>query len=211
VLEPPVRFAPSPYTQAELERIRGTLPSNSVDAAATAAILAARRFLVGRHLREKENTPPKPDPHQELWQFQRALEELRAAIRALSPDAIQHLASHPSPGAGRPPLRPYDVNLLLHRFEYDNRFAFRDLPERHMIGAAEKLEEEALIYRLWTAWRFAHGMRSSTRGWPAFRSACFEPLLGVRFRKELQPSARTERGWQMLRARAVVRWEGEKK
>jgi hypothetical protein len=132
-------------------------------------------------------------------------------IRALSADAIQHLASHPSPGAGRPPLGLYDINALLLRFEHDNRFAFRDLPERHMIGAREKLDEEALIYRLWTAWRFAHRMHSSTRGWPAFRSACFEPLHGVRFRKELRPSARTVRGWQMLRARAVARWEGERK
>jgi hypothetical protein len=208
VLEPPLRFAPWPYTEAELQRIRDALPAAGADIAITKTIFTARIFLVGEHIRRKHATPPKPDPRGELERILRASKELRAAIRAASLEALQHLLSHPSPGAGNPPFLPGDVRYVLLRFEHDNCVAFRDLPERDLRGAPETLREEALVYGLWTAWRFAHGMRPPARRWPAFRTSCVDPLRGARFPKDLRPADRIERAWQQVLRRARDRFEG---
>ena len=211
LLEPPLRFAPWPYTRAELDKIQGALPAVGADVATEEAMFAARRFLAVGRLRQKDNTPPKPDPRGELERILRLSKELRAAIRAASLEALQHLLSHPSPGAGNPPFLPGDVRYVLLRFEHDNCVAFRDLPELDLIGAPETLREEALVYWLRTAWRLAHAMRPPARGWPAFRAACVDPLRGTRFPKYLRPADRTERAWQQVLRRARDRVEGAKK
>jgi hypothetical protein len=211
VTDPPLRFAPWPYTESELTQIRAALPACRTDIASAETIFAARFFLVGEHIRRRYNAPPKPDPRGELEQILDASDRLRAAIRAASPEAVRHLAAYPSPAAGEPPVDPYTLNGVLRQFEHDNRFAFRNLPDRNMIGAPEKLREEALVFRLWTAWRRAHDMHPPGRGWPVFRSASVAPLGATRFLKELRPAQRTDRAWQDLLKRARERWEGERK
>ena len=211
VLEPPLRFAPWPYMDAELECIRDALPANGAAIALTHTIFAARLFLVAGQLRRNQAAPAKPDPRGELERIILAMTDLRAAIRSASPQAVHHLSSHPSPGVGRPPVRLRDLSYALHRFEHDNRYALRVLPQRETIGAPKKLSEEASVYRLWIVWRSAHEPRPPTGGWPAFRDASLDPLRDVRFPKELHPASRTQRAWQLLLARARARTRKRKK
>lgn len=211
LLDPPLRFGPWPYTDAEIDDIRKTLPAATADGAVKEALFAARWFLARMRLKERRKEPPKPDPHAELLRIRDAVAALKGAIKGASPQATQHLIERPSPGAANPPIRPLDLLNVIEHFEHDNRFAFRALPERDMIGAPEKLSEEALVYRLWLAWKQAHAARLPKDGWPAFRAACVNPLLSARFPKELRPARRDERGWQTLLARARSRREGERK
>jgi hypothetical protein len=211
LFERPLRFAPWPYTEPELTRIRDALPDRGADVAIIKSIFAARQFLAGEYLRRRDNAPRKSDPRNELERILEASRELRTAVLAASLDAIRHLADHPSPGLGNSPVRLRDVSIFLHRFEHDNRFAFRDLPERDMMGAPATLREEAFVYQLWISWRVAHAKRSPTRGWPSFRTACVSPLRDLRFPKELRPADRIERAWQKVLHRARVRFEGVRK
>lgn len=89
-VEPPLRFAPWPYTRAELKRIRDALPAGRACSALTETIFAARLFLVGEHLRRKDNTPPKPDPRGELERIYspRQSSEPRFARQAWRRDSI---------------------------------------------------------------------------------------------------------------------------
>jgi hypothetical protein len=199
---PPVTtrlLPPWPYTEAELQRIRDTLPADGADAIIESVILAATFFFGDRW-------PPQPNPYQELSQAVRASKELTLAVRALSAEALARLPAHPWPGT-RQPSHPYDLGGILPWFEKDCQLALQGL-QPAIIGAPAKLDEEAFIYRLWTAWRSAHAMKPPARGWPAFRSACFEPLMASRHPKELRPSPREERAWQSLRKRALARFEG---
>jgi hypothetical protein len=181
-----------PYTEEELQRIRETLPANNADGAIMWATLAASFFLADRW-------GERPRPYKELSQALRASEELTRAVKALSPEALARLRAHPRPGTSDP-SHPYDLAGVLPRFEHDCRLALRGL-RRAVSGAPVKRDEEAWIYRLWLGWLTAHGMRP-LRGWPAFRSACIEPLMNVRFEEELRPAERSERAWQSLLARA---------
>jgi hypothetical protein len=194
----PRPLAPLPYTEAELQRIRDTLRADGADAIIESVILAATFFLGDRW-------PPQPNPYQELSRALRASEELTLVVRALSAEALARLPAHPWPGT-RQPLHPYDLGGILPRFEHDCQLALQGL-QPAIIGAPPKLDEEAFIYRLWTAWRSAHALKLPARGWPAFRSACFKPLMSSRFAEELQPSRREERAWQSLLARARARFE----
>jgi hypothetical protein len=110
VTEPPLRFAPWPYDNAEIDRIRKTLPAPSAAAAIEEALFAVRWFLARNRLRESRNEPAKPDPHTELARIRDVADELLAAIKATSPLATRHLLDHPSPGAGSPPVRPGDLS-----------------------------------------------------------------------------------------------------
>jgi hypothetical protein len=210
----PRLLTPWPYTEAELQRIRNTLPAARAEGAIEWAILAAHFFLADRW-------GPRPNPYQELSDALHASERLTRAVRALSPEALARLPGHPWPGT-RDPSHPYDFGGILPRFEHDCQVALGRF-ERPVIGAPVKRDEEALIYRLWIGWQSAVapsgwpplgriGRQSAhARGWPAFRSACIEPLMTSRFATELRPSARTEWGWQRLLARARARFEGGRK
>jgi hypothetical protein len=191
----PRLLIPWPYTEAELQKIRDTLPPEGTDFAIEWAILAAHFFLADRW-------DPRPNPYQELSRALLASEALTHAVKALSPEVLAHLPSHPWPGMRASP-HPYDFGAVLPRFEDDCRLALRRL-KGVVIGAPVKRDEEALIYRLWSGWRSA----KQARGWPAFRLACIEPLMSPRFAKERRPSRRTERGSQSLLARARARFEG---
>jgi hypothetical protein len=191
-----------PYTKAELQRIRRTLPSGGADGAVMSATLAATFFLMDRW-------GARPKPYQELSRALRASEELTHAVQALSPEALARLTGHPWPGA-RDPSHPYDLGGVLPRFEHDCRLALRGLRPA-VIGAPVKQDEKALIYRLLLGWRAAHGGRPPARGWPAFRSACIDPLMSTRFPKEVRPAWREEAGWQRLLARARARFEPRQK
>jgi hypothetical protein len=184
-----------PYTEAELRRIRDTLPADGADDAIEWLILAANFFLGDR-------SGPRPNPRQELARVLRASQALTRAAQALSPQALVYLQSHPWPGA-RDPSHSYDLGGVLPRFEHNCQVALRRL-ERAVNGAPVKRDEEAFVYRLWTAWLSAHAMRPPARGWPAFRSSCVDPLMAPRFAKELRPSRRGERGWQSLLTRALA-------
>jgi hypothetical protein len=84
---PPVTprlLTPWPYTEAELERIRATLPADRADGAIEWAILAAHFFLADRW-------GPRPNPYQELADALRASEALTRAVQALSPEARARL------------------------------------------------------------------------------------------------------------------------
>ena len=200
--KPPVNprlLTPWPYTDAELQRIRYTLPADAADDVIESVILAASFFLGDRW-------PPQPNPYHELSQVLHASKELTLAVRSLSPEALARLPANPWPGT-RQPSHPYDFGGVLPRFEHDCQLALKGL-ERVTIGAPVKQDEEAFIYRLWTAWLSAHAMKPPARGWPAFRSACVEPLVARRFTKELRPSPRGERAWQSLLRRAQVRFGG---
>jgi hypothetical protein len=113
VTEPPLRFAPWPYDNAELARIRKTLPEMSAAVAIEKALFAARWFLARNRLREIRNEPAKPDPHKELARIRDAADELLAVIKAASPQATRHLFDHPWPGAGSPPVRPGDLAYVV--------------------------------------------------------------------------------------------------
>jgi hypothetical protein len=196
---PPVTprlLTPWPYEEADLQRIRRTLPADGADGAIEWAILAAQFFLADRR-------GPWPNPHQELCDALLASEALTRAVQALSPKALAGLPGHPWPGT-RDPSHPYDFGGVLPSFEHDCRVALRRL-KRAVIGAPVKRDEEALIYRLWIGWRSAAAARE---GWPAFRSACIGPLMTSRFAKALRPTGREERAWQSLLARARARFEG---
>jgi hypothetical protein len=186
---------PWPYTEAELQKIRDSLPAEGADGAIEWVILAASFFLGDRW-------GPRPKPHQELLRALLSSEALTRAAQALSVEALAHLPGHPWPGA-RDPSHPYDLGGVLPRFEHDCRVALRRF-ERPVIGAPVKRDEEALIYRLWIGWRSA----GAARGWPAFRSACIEPLMTSRFAEKVQPARREERAWQSLLRRARARFEG---
>jgi hypothetical protein len=210
--EPPVTprmLTPWPYTEAELRNIRDSLPADGAD-----DVILAASFFIG------DRGPPQPNPYHELLQALHASEELTLAVRSLSPEALARLQAaclealarlpaHPWPGT-RQPSHPYDFGGVLPRFEHDCRLALQGL-ERVTNGAPVKRDEEAYVYRLWTAWRSAHAMEPPARGWPAFRSACVEPLMAHRFAKQVRPSAREARGWQSLLERARARFEGAKK
>ena len=186
---------PWPYTEAELQRIRDTLPADGAEGAIEWAILAANFFLCDRW-------GPRPNSREELMRALLASKALTLAIQALSPEALARLPGHPWPGT-RDPSHPYDFGGVLPRFEHDCQGALKRL-ERAANGAPVKRDEEALIHRLWIGWRSVGG----GRGWPAFRSACIEPLMTSRFAKELRPSRRSERAWQSLLARARARFAG---
>ena len=190
----PLLLSPWPYEEADLGRIRGTLPAGGTDGTIEWAILAAQFFLSDRW-------GPRPNPHQELSHALLASEALTRAIQALSPEALARLPGHPWPGT-RVPSHSYDFCGVLPRFEHDCREALRSF-KGAVIGAPVKRDEEGLIYRLWIVWRSAH----VDRGWPAFRSACIEPLITSRFAEKLWPARREERGWQSLLARARARFE----
>jgi hypothetical protein len=206
--EPPLRFAPWPYDTAEIDRIRRTLPAPTAGVAIEGALFAARWFLARNRLRETRKEPAKPDPHSELVRVRDAIEGLKEALRAASPQATRHLLDRPSPGAGSPPMRPGDLLYALEHFSHDNRFALRSLPDPAGAGPPEKPSEQRLIYSLWLAWKSAHALDLPARGWPAFRSACIEPLTLPRFRS-LGPPWRSERAWQNLLAAAEQRFKGE--
>jgi hypothetical protein len=189
-------LAPWLYTEADLQRIRGTLPADGAAGAIEWAILAAQFFLSDRG-------GTRPSPYQELSRALHASEALTLAVRALSPEALARLPGHPWPGT-RDPSHPYDFGGVLPRFEHDCGVALGRF-KRPFIGAPVKRDEEALVYRLWIGWRSAGG---GDRGWPAFRSACIKPLMTSRFAKELRPSWREERAWQSLLERARARFEG---
>jgi hypothetical protein len=203
--KPPVNprlLTPWPYTDAELQRIRYTLPADAADDVIESVILAASFFLGDRW-------PPQPNPYHELSQVLHASKELTLAVRSLTPEALARLPANPWPGT-RQPSHPYDFGEALPRFEHDCQLALQGL-QRVTTGAPVKLDEEDYIYRLWTAWMSAHAMKPPARGWPAFRSACVEPLMASRFAKGVPPSARGERGWQSLLTRARARFENAKK
>jgi hypothetical protein len=182
VTEPPLRFAPWPYDNAEIDRIRKTLPEPSASVAIEEALFAARLFLARNRLRERRREPAKPDPRSELASIRDAADELLAAIKAASPLATRHLLDHPSHGAGSPPVRPGDLAYVVERFKHDNRVALRSLPEASSAGPPEKPSEQRLILSLSLAWDGAHVLARTRRGWPAFRDACTEPLTR-RFRR----------------------------
>jgi hypothetical protein len=207
VTEPPLRFAPWPYDNAEIDRIRKTLPAVSADVAIEEAIFAARLLLARNRLRERRKEPAKPAPHSELARIRDAADELLAAIRAASPLATRHLFDRPSPGTGSPPVRPGDLAYVVERFKHDNSFALRSLPEPAGAGPPEKPSEQRLILSLSLAWDGAHALAWTRQGWPAFRDACTEPLTR-RFAR-LGPLARSPRAWQNLLAAAERRFEGE--
>jgi hypothetical protein len=210
VTEPPLRFAPWPYDNAELARIRKTLPEMSAAVAIEKALFAARWFLARNRLREIWNEPAKPDPHKELARIRDAADELLAAIKAASPLADRHLIDHPSPAVVGQPLRPLGLLRWVERFKHDNRRALRALPERDAMGRPEKISEQRLIYTLWRAWKDAHAPASSERGWPSFRSACIEPL--ARFgRFAPQPVVRSPRAWETVLTEAKRRFGSEEK
>jgi hypothetical protein len=211
VLEQPLRFAPWPYTEIELMRIRDTLPTSVASIADKEAICAASWFVFQGHFVEKYRLSPKADISKELERILRASKELGDAICAASNETLEHLSRHLSPLAVKPPIRAQDLLSHLFWFEHDNRLSFRSLPEFDRIGAPEKTREELLIFQLWTAWSRAHGMRPPKRGWPAFRAACVDPLSDARFPKALHPSLRTDRAWQSLLQRARRRIEGARK
>jgi hypothetical protein len=102
---------PWPYTEAELQGIRDTLPAEGADDVVEWVILAASFFLGDRW-------PPRPNPYRELTLALRASEELRLAVRSLSPEALARLPAHPWPGT-RQPSHPYDFGGVLPRFEHD--------------------------------------------------------------------------------------------
>jgi hypothetical protein len=196
VTEPPLRFAPWPYDNAEIDRVRKTLPAVSADVAIEEALFAARRFLHRNWLRKSREEPSKPDPHSELARIRDAADELLTAIKAASPLATRHLLDHPSPGAGSPPVRPGDLAYVIERFNHDNRFALRSLPEPSGAGPPEKPSEQRLILSLSLAWDGAHALARTRRGWPVFLDACTEPLTR-RFGR-LGPLVRSPRAWQNL-------------
>jgi hypothetical protein len=210
VTEPPLRFAPWPYDNAEIDRIRKTLPAPSAAVAIEEALFAARWFLARNRLRESRNEPAKPDPHTELARIRDVADELLAAIKAASPLATRHLLDHPSPGAGSPPVRPGDLSYVIERFKHDNRFAMRSLPKRDVMGRPERLSEQRLIHTLHLAWKGAHAMHRPAQGWPDFRSACVEPLALPRFRG-LGAPGRSSRAWETVLTEAKRRFEGEEK
>jgi hypothetical protein len=156
VTEPPLRFAPWPYTEEEVERIRKTVPATSGAAAIEKSLFAARWFLARNRLRESRGEPAKPDPHSELARIRDAADELLSAIKAASPQATRHLFDHPSPGAGSPPMWPGGLLYAIEHFSHDNRFALRSLPERAVMGRPEKISEQRWVYALWLAWEEAH-------------------------------------------------------
>jgi hypothetical protein len=200
LLEPPLRFASWPYTENEIIKISDTLPASSGGIAVTETIFAARWFIFEGHTRDKSGVLPKADPHNDS-------RELRDAICAASDETFEHLSRYQSPLAAKSPVSAHDLLGHLSWFEHDHRLGFRNLPERHMDGAPRKTREEALVYRLWTAWSRAHAMRPPARRWPAFRAACLDPLSDARFR-ELKCVSRSERAWQSLLWRARKRFEG---
>ena len=181
----PRLLTPWPYTEAELRRIRDTLPAATADGIIESAIIAANFFLMDRWSQ-------RPNPREELWRALLASEALTSAAQALSPEALARLPGHPWPGA-RNPSHSYDLGGILPRFEHDCRIALRRLG-RAAIGAPVKRDEEASIYRLWIGSQRV----GAARGWPAFRSACIEPLMTSRFPKEVRPAWREDRAWQSL-------------
>jgi hypothetical protein len=207
VTEPPLRFAPWPYDNAELARIRKTLPEMSAAVAIEKALFAARWFLARNRLREIRNEPAKPDPHKELARIRDAADELLAVIKAASPQATRHLFDHPWPGAGSPPVRPGDLAYVVERFLHDSRLGPRALPASASAGPPEKLSEQRFVYMLSVAWKNAHPLSTTTRGWSSFRDACTEPLprrFGL-----LGPRTRSERAWQTLLAEGERRYKSE--
>jgi hypothetical protein len=91
LLDPPPRFAPWPYMEEEVARIRKTLPEMSAAVAIEKALFAARWFLARNRLREGRNEPAKPDPHFELALIRDTADGLLAAIKAASSLATRHL------------------------------------------------------------------------------------------------------------------------
>jgi hypothetical protein len=195
----PRRLGLWPYTEAELRRVRANLGRQADDAAIEDVIFAARYFLCERFGRYHE----KPsDPRRELPNISQTAAQLTRAMLAASPEALDLLPAHLSSGGRSTPIPTFDLIGLLFDLRRRCDEASRKLPERNMIGAPDKLDEAALAFRLWTVWERLHPMQRSTRGWPAFRSLCMEPLMNGRFPTELRPSSREERGSQMLLARA---------
>jgi hypothetical protein len=154
----PLLLSPWPYEEADLERIRGTLPAGGTDGAIEWAILAAQFFLSDRW-------GPRPNPHQELSHALLASEALTRAVQALSPEALARLPGRPWPGT-RDPSDPYDFGGVLPKFENDCRVALRRL-KRAVIGAPVKRDEEASIPA-----RLRRRARPLSAAWsPAFRAA----------------------------------------
>jgi hypothetical protein len=210
VTEPPLRFAPWPYNDAEVERIRKTLPAVSADVAIEEALFAARLFLARNRLRKKRKEPAKPDPHSELASIRDAAHQLLAAITAASPLADKHLIDNPSPAVAGQPLHPLGLLYWIERFKHDNRVALRSLPERDAMGRPEKISEQRWVYTLWRAWEDAHALAPPERGWPGFRTACVEPLALARFRG-LGAPCRDDRAWRTVLTEAKRRFGGEEK
>jgi len=209
VLGPTLKFGPWPYTAAELVRIWDALPTQGAAHAAKEAIFAARWFLYSAHLRQKHGVAPKADPYNELKRILSASRELGDAICAASSEATEYLSKNLASVVGKRPIEAGDVLSTLFWFQYDNRFAFGNpLEPDNRIGAPHRTREETFIYGLWSAWGIAHAAHLPARGWPAFRTACVEPLTNARFPKELRSASRTPRGWQDLLRRARSRFEG---
>jgi hypothetical protein len=210
VTDPPLRFDPWPYDNAELDRIRKTLPAPSASVAVEEVLFAARRFLHRNWLRKSREEPAKPDPRSELARIRDAADELLEAIKAASPLADRHLINNPSPAVVGQPLRPLGLLRWIERFKHDNSRALRALPERDAMGRPEKISEQRWVYTLRLAWEDAHALAPPERGWPSFRDACVEPLALARFRG-LGAPWRNDRAWRNVLTEAKKHFEEEEK
>ena len=198
VLQQPLRFAPWPYSAAQLACILKSFRQVPPSITSERVIFAARWFIA--HTRKKSREPRKYNPSAELARLQVAVAELQNAIKAVHAKARKHLDDNPSLGSNaHPPMTLFQLTNALHHFNHDNRFALRRLPNGSQMGRAEKPQDEWLIWQFWTAWEIGHGRQPPTRGWPKFRTACTEPLASFGLVQ------RSDKAWQDVFAKAKAR------
>jgi hypothetical protein len=158
-----------PYTASEIKRIQEILPPDNERAVAL-VVEGAKQYAWMAEGRAQH----KPNPKREIKKLSAAILEMRRALQ-LSVRAENHLSDHyrQSPAYDEP---MHVVNFwdALRRFEVENAEGFKKAPSAPP-GAISRNFERSLEKHLRCAFDLARSKKSS-RGWPAFLSACVEPL-----------------------------------
>jgi hypothetical protein len=176
-----------PYTQSEIDRIRGHLPENR-QRALNGVIAAARDFVVSADLQPKK----KSNAPREIEALRNAVNELMRALGDLSTSTAAYLKSRCEQSkAYDDVLDPDALMRTLHRFKFENRRGLQEKPAQPKAGPIAKVRVHALLTRLKASFKMGHGGTLPTRGWPEFRKACTDPLEQ---RHKLEH--RSPKGWQ---------------
>jgi hypothetical protein len=158
-----------PYTTSEVAKIRELLPPGSK----TALMLIVEGAKQYAWMTEGK-ARCKPNPKRELEKLAAAILEMRRALQ-LSESTENHLRAHyrQSP-AYETSMHAVEFWDALLRFQVENAEGFKTAPTAQA-GAIRRNFERSLEKHFRDAFELARGKKSS-RGWPAFLSACVEPL-----------------------------------